>query len=72
MKFELTLGFELPLESVVEGTIHFRDGKSCQVAGEVYRLGENGSCVVLFSRGVPFAKIMEEQRHVLKRYPSGP
>ena len=53
----------------LEVCITFRDGETCNVAGAVLRLDPDYNfCILRLTKGIPLARIMGEQRYLLKRY----
>jgi hypothetical protein len=60
-----------PVPSTVKGTLRFRDGSECLVAGTVARQAPDGSLVVKLNVGIPLSQIMKEQRRLIQRYRAG-
>ncbi len=52
----------------VVGTIEFSDGEQVEVAGTILRSTSNGSCILEFTKGLAAARIMDEQRRVIRNY----
>ena len=57
-----------PLPTMVKGTLQFRDGSECQVAGNVSRQTEEGHLVVQLTLGISLTLIMKEQRRLIQKY----
>jgi hypothetical protein len=53
----------------VQGIICFRDGEQQAIEGTVIRQDGNET-VMMLNRGVPFSRMMREQRYMLSKYPS--
>lgn len=69
VKFLMTQGFKPKLEERIKAQIKFRDGQVFDVAGKVTRLvEETNQCVLALTRGLPLAKMLEEQRFLLQKY----
>ena len=69
MRFALTPKFRGALKSAIKGVITFEDGKQVEVSGTVLRITDDKAhCVVLLTHGVPLAKMMEEQRFLIRKY----
>lgn len=60
-----------PIPGNLKGTLRFRDGSECLVAGMVARQAPDGSLVVKLTVGISLANIMKEQRRLIQRYRSG-
>ncbi len=60
------LGFKMGEE--VQATVHFADGSSVEIQGSVMRVQDNQTVLHL---GVPIspAKVLQEQRYLLKHFP---
>ena len=69
LKFDCGPRFRPTDGSVVKGTVVFKDGKTCEIAGTVLRyLIDKRQCVLNLTKGIPLAKMMEEQRLLLQKY----
>lgn len=58
----------LEVGQTVRGTVLFADGSSMAVEGEVMRVG-TGEAVLHLAVPVPAARILQEQRHLISRFP---
>lgn len=55
--------------SLFRGTVFFQDGKNYEVSGTVLRYDpESDHCVVLLTKGIPLAKMIEEQLLLIRKY----
>ena len=53
----------------LKGTVVFRSGKRCDIAGKILRINElEKTCALRLDRPIPLAQIMEEQRMLLQKY----
>ena len=53
----------------LKGTVVFKSGKRCDVAGKILRINQaEKTCALRLDRGVPLAQIMEEQLRLLQKY----
>ena len=53
----------------LKGTVVFKSGKRCDIAGKILRThAMEKTCALRLDRGVPLAQIMEEQRILLQKY----
>lgn len=69
VKFHVPESYRPPPGTKIEGILKFRDGSTQHVAGHIQRVDdEYNECVALLSEGVPFAKMMQEQRYIFKKY----
>lgn len=69
VKFAMSKGFKPQLHERIKAQIALHDGNTYEVMGKVTRLDEdNNQCVLVLSRGVPLAKMLEEQRYLLQKY----
>lgn len=51
------------------GKVHFKDGKVVPVSGTVIRFDiDKDACVLQLTQGIPYAKMMEEQLTILRKY----
>lgn len=60
--------FSFKAKMEIRGRITFLDKSGCDVAGTVLRVLEDGNIVIQLTTGVPLGKMMEEQRHLIKKY----
>lgn len=69
IKFAISTAYRPKPKTPLKGIITFADGKKVEIAGEVLRLAPDFAfCVAILTKGVPLAKMMEEQRHLIKKY----
>jgi len=69
LKFDCGPRFRPTDGAAIKGTVVFRDGKTCDVAGTVLRyIVDKHQCVLTLTKGIPLTKMMEEQRHLLQKY----
>lgn len=54
-------------KQAIRGTVRFKDGKTCDVVGHILRSTDD-SCVLVLNKGVPLAKMHEEQRIMIRKY----
>ncbi len=59
----------LSLDEKVAGVVRFHDGEEFAVAGRVVRVGPDNAGLVLDKQGIPFRKVIDEQRRLLAIYP---
>lgn len=52
----------------IKGTLKFRDGSECLVAGKVTRTFDDGSLAVQLTVGISLTLIMKEQRRLIQKY----
>ncbi len=57
-----------PVPTHIKGTLKFRDGSECMVAGQVVRQAPDGSLVIQLTVGISLALIMKEQRRLIQKY----
>ena len=69
LKFRCNNTIKPPGKSPFKGTVFFKDGKSFDVSGTVLRYDpDNDHCVVLLTKGIPLAKMIEEQLLLIRKY----
>ena len=56
-------------KATIRGTLRFKDGKTCDVVGHILRSTDD-SCVLVLNKGVPLAKMHEEQMILIRKYKS--
>jgi len=65
---------KFPVGVRMKGTIIFKDGSKCEVEGDILRVDVDSTpafTVVEFVKGIPMAKMLEEQRILIKKYKRG-
>lgn len=68
VKFLHNRGAKLTPGSKIEAEITFDDGSSLDIHGEILRINDN-ILILKLHRGIPFWKIVDEQRYVKNKYP---
>ena len=69
LKFDCGPRFKPAAGTVIKGTVVFKDGKTCDIVGSVLRLiADKNHCVLTLSKGIPLAKMMEEQRLMIQKF----
>ena len=71
IKFCARKGAENKFEEIVYATITFHDGEFYDFEGKVKRL-EKDEIVLQLSKGIPYKRIVKEQRYLIKKYPGYP
>jgi hypothetical protein len=72
LKFNCKFSFAPAKDSPFKGTIFFRDGKSFDIQGTVIRYDKtNDHCIVQLTKGIPLAKMIEEQLLLIRKYKGG-
>jgi hypothetical protein len=66
-KFLNNKGVKIDPGATVGGTITFHNGEAIAVEGEVLR-AFNDQVVICFTKGIPFAIIINEQRYLREKY----
>jgi hypothetical protein len=51
----------------IRGTVKFKDGKTCDVVGHILRSTDE-FCVMILNKGIPLAKMHEEQIALIRKY----
>jgi hypothetical protein len=59
----------LSLDDTVVGVVRFHDGEEFAIAGRVVREGQDNVGLLLDNQGIPFRKVIDEQRRLLTSYP---
>lgn len=69
VKFVQPAGFSPALETLLNGIVKFYNGETVSISGKVLRYDEKkGHCVLHLHEGLPFAKMIEEQRRLINKY----
>ena len=69
LKFKCNNSITPDRNSPFKGKVFFKDGKSFDVSGTVLRYDpEQDRCVVLLTKGIPLAKMIEEQLLLIRKY----
>jgi hypothetical protein len=69
MKFKCENKITPDQDAPFKATVFFKDGKSFDVSGTILRYNpDQDHCVVLLSKGIPLAKMIEEQLILIRKY----
>lgn len=69
LKFNCNGTFVPILGTPFKGTVFFRDGKTFELQGKILRFDKaNDHCVVHLTKGIPLAKMIEEQLLLIRKY----
>jgi hypothetical protein len=69
MKFKCQNKITPDKDSPFKATVFFKDGKSFDVSGTILRYdAEQDQCVVQLTKGIPLAKMIEEQLLLIRKY----
>jgi len=69
LKFKCNNTITPDKDAPFKGTVFFKDKKNFDVAGSILRFdAENDYCVVILTKGIPLAKMIEEQLILIRKY----
>jgi hypothetical protein len=69
LKFRCDNSIKPEKDSPFRGVVFFNDGKNFPVSGTVLRYDPSSDqCVVLLTKGIPLAKMIEEQLLLIRKY----
>lgn len=67
VKFRYDSSITVRSTKIIRATIRFHDGELVSIEGKVVRSGTNEAILVL-SKGIPYKRIVEEQRYIKSKY----
>jgi len=69
LKFRCNNSITPDKDTPFKANVFFKDGKSFDVSGTVIRYDpDQDQCVVLLTKGIPLAKMIEEQLILIRKY----